>query len=183
MSQEGPNFPDGIPGTRNARRILRGLLILVLRAALIVAIVGAGWVVYRQLPVTSGDLIADNRGTTNLQIVMRQPDGGGPALDVRVSLFPVDVVAVRHEFFTEPRAGKRFEDFLKERMKGRSPVVTRLDKLGHGSVTLAPGSWWLHATLSGDEELEWRLRVTVAAGGKQVIELNSQNAYTRSRTF
>jgi hypothetical protein len=49
-------------------------------------------------------------------------------------------------------------------------------------VTLAPGSWWLHATLSGDEQLEWRLPVTVG-GTKQVIELTPQNAYTRSKTF
>ena len=186
MAEQGPTFRDSIPDVapdgRNARGIFRALLILVLRLALIVAILGGGWLVYHQLPVTSSDLSVDNRGKTNLQIVLQQPDGGGPALDVPVSLYPVDVVAVRHEFFTEPRTGKRFEDFLKERMKGRSPVSTRLDKLGHGSVTLAPGSWWLHATLSGDEQLEWRLPVTVA-GGKQVIELTSQNAYTRSKTF
>ena len=99
-----------------------------------------------------------------------------------MSLYPVDIIAVRHEFFTETRPGKRFEDFLKERMKGRSPVNARLDKQGQGAVTLAPGSWWLHATLSGDEQLEWRLPVTVG-GTKQVIELTPQNAYTRSKTF
>jgi hypothetical protein len=103
-------------------------------------------------------------------------------LDVAVSLYPVDIIAVRHEFFTETRPGKRFEDFLKERMKGRAPVNARLDKQGYGSVLLAPGSWWLHATLSGDEQLEWRLPVTVT-GTKQVIELTPQNAYTRSKTF
>jgi len=89
---------------------------------------------------------------------------------------------VKHEYFTEPRPGKRLEDFVKERMKGRSPINTHLDKQGQGSVTLAPGSWWLHATLSGDEQLEWRLPVTVT-GAKQVIELTPQNAYTRSKTF
>ena len=54
-----------------------------------------------------------------------------------VNLYPVDIVAVRHEFFTEPRAGKRFEDFLKERMKGRSPINARLDKQGQGAVLLS----------------------------------------------
>jgi len=118
-----------------------------------------------------------------LQIVIRQPpESVGPALDVVVSLYPVDIIAVRHEFFTEPRAGKRFEDFLKERMKGRAPINARLDKQGQGEVTLAPGSWWLHAMVSGDEQLEWRLPVTVA-GSRQVIELTPQNAYTRSKTF
>jgi hypothetical protein len=61
-------------------------------------------------------------------------------------------------------------------------VSARLDKQGHGSVSLPPGNWWLHAMLSGDEQLEWRLPVTVV-GTKQVIELTPQNAYTRSKTF
>ena len=161
---------------------LRGFLIATLQAGLILLLVGAGWLIYRRLPATTSDVRTDPR-TTSLQILIRQaPETAGPALDVPVSLYPVDIVAVRHEFFTEPRAGKRFEDFLKERMKGRSPVNARLDKQGSGAVTLAPGSWWLHATLSGDEQLEWRLPVTVT-GTKQTIELTPQNAYTRSRTF
>lgn len=158
----------------------RGLAILALRALLILSLAGAGWLVYRQLPASSSDAQSDHR--TNLQIILRQPENDGPPLDVNVSLFPVDVVAVRHEFFTEPRAGKRFEDFLKERMRGRAPINTRLDKQGQGAVLLAPGSWWLHAMLSGDEQLEWRLPVTVT-GAKQVIELTPQNAYTRSKSF
>jgi hypothetical protein len=143
---------------------------------------GAGWLVYRELPVSSSDSTGPEIRTTNVLILLRQADNGGFALDVPVSLYPVDIVAVRHEFFTEPRAGKRFEDFLKERMKGRSPVSTRLDKEGHASVELAPGSWWLHAMLPGDEQLEWRLPVTVI-GAKQVVELTPQNAYTRSKSF
>ena len=160
----------------------RGLTIIALQGLLILLLAGAGWLIYRRLP--AGSVEADgNQQTTDLQIFIRQPpESVGPALDVAVSLYPVDIIAVRHEFFTEPRAGKRFEDFLKERMKGRSPVNARLDKQGHGSVVLAPGSWWLHATLSGDEQLEWRLPVTVV-GTKQVIELTPQNAYTRSKTF
>jgi hypothetical protein len=159
----------------------RTILIVALRFALVLALVAAGWLVYRELPVTTSETAVDTR-TTSLQIVLYQPENDGPGLDVPVSLYPVDLVAVRHEFFTEPRAGKRFEDFLKERMKGRSPISTRLDKQGHGSVLLAPGSWWLHATLSGDEQLEWRLPVTVV-GPKQVVELTPQNAYTRSKSF
>ena len=160
----------------------RGLLIRVLQVSLILVLVGAGWLIYRQLPVAGAD-VSSNQGTATLQIFIREtPETVGPALDVAVSLYPVDIVAVRHEFFTEQRPGKRFEDFLKERMKGRSPINARLDKQGQGAVTLAPGSWWLHATLSGDEQLEWRLPVTVT-GSKQVIELTPKNAYTRSKTF
>jgi hypothetical protein len=161
---------------------LRGLLILALQVLLIVMLVGAGWFIYRQLP-DDGTEARLGQGTTTVQIIVRQPpEGAGPALDVAVSLYPVDMIAVKHEYFTEPRPGKRLEDFVKERMKGRSPINTHLDKQGQGSVTLAPGSWWLHATLSGDEQLEWRLPVTVT-GAKQVIELTPQNAYTRSKTF
>lgn len=163
-------------------RTFRGLLILFLQASLILVLVGSGWLIYRQLPVSASD-VKPGQGSTTLQIFIRQPpETVGPSLDVAVSFYPVDIVAVRHEFFTEPRAGKRFEDFLKERMKGRSPINARLDKQGQGSVILAPGSWWLHATLSGDEQLEWRLPVTVGSA-KQVIELTPQNAYTRSKSF
>ena len=160
----------------------RSLVILALQVGLLIVLFGAGWAIYRRLPASAADVRSD-QNTTTLQIIIRQPpESVGPALDVEVSLYPVDIVAVRHEFFTEPRAGKRFEDFLKERMKGRSPVNARLDKQGQGSVMLAPGSWWLHATLSGDEQLEWRLPVTIT-GARQVVELTPQNAYTRSKTF
>ncbi len=161
---------------------VRGAVVGVLQALLLLSLAAAGWVIYRQLPAdASGERYS--RRTTTLQIVLRQPgDGAGSPLDVPINLYPVDIVAVRHEFFTEPRAGKRFEDFLKERMKGRSPISARLDKQGHGAVALSPGSWWLHATLGGDEQLEWRLPVNVT-GDKQIVELTSQNAYTRSKSF
>ena len=99
----------------------RGLTIVVLQALLIFLLVGAGWLIYRRIPATGAD--ADyNQQTTDLQIFIRQtPESVGPALDVAVNLYPVDMIAVKHEFFTEPPKGKRFEDFLKERMKGRSP--------------------------------------------------------------
>ena len=162
--------------------VLRGLAIRALQIALILMLVGGGWLIYRRLPPTSAEPRSE-RGSTTLQIVIRQPpDSVGEELDVPVSLYPVDIVAVRHEFFTEPQKGKRFEDFLRERMRGRSPINARLDKQGQGAVMLAPGSWWLHATVSGDEQLEWRLPVKVG-GNKQTIELTPQNAYTRSKTF
>jgi hypothetical protein len=47
---------------------------------------------------------------------------------------------------------------------------------------LTPGNWWLHAKLSGLEEVEWRLPLTIT-GEKQTVELTPQNAYTRSRSF
>jgi hypothetical protein len=161
---------------------VRGLVILGLQGLLVLLLAGAGWSIYRQLPANDSTE-ASNQPTTTVQILIRQPpESAGPSLEVAVSLYRVDIVAVRHEFFTESRPGKRFDDFLNERMKNRSSVKTRLDKQGQGSVMLAPGSWLLHATLSGDEQIEWRLPVTVG-GTKQVIELTPQNAYTRSKTF
>jgi hypothetical protein len=102
--------------------------------------------------------------------------------DIPVEISPVDIVAVRHEFFVEPRAGQRFDEFLHQRMNGRELINTRLDGQGHGSVTVPPGTWWVHAILSGDEDLEWRLKIATG-GGKQTIELTPQNAYTRSKSF
>lgn len=162
--------------------IFRGIAIRVLQLALIAILIGAAWLIYHRLPASPQETEAAN-GTTTLQIVMERPsDTAATALDVTVELYPVDIVAVQHEFFAEPRAGKRWGDFLNEHMKGRTPVTAQLDKKGRGSVSLAPGNWWLHAKLSGDEELEWRLPVSVN-GAKQTLQLNAENAYTRSKTF
>ena len=161
---------------------MRAIIILVLRIALIVVLVGAGWAIYRKVPVSRTKAVRTEPGAAPLQIVLHQPFASTRSLDVSVSFFPVDIVAVQHEYFTEPRAGKRLDDFVKERMKGRSPITTQLDKDGHGVATLTPGTWWLHAKLIGDEDLEWRLPVSVN-GSRQVIELTLQNAYTRSKSF
>ena len=162
--------------------IFRNISIAVLRAGLLLLLVGAGWFIYRQLPVTDSES-ASNASQTSLQIVLRNgADTGAASLDVAIDLYPVDIVAVRHEFFTDPRPGKRFEDFLKDRMKGRSRINTHLNNQGQGTVVLTPGNWWLHAKLSGLEEVEWRLPLTIT-GEKQTVELTPQNAYTRIRTF
>lgn len=162
--------------------IYRNISILVLRVGLVVLLVGTGWFFYKQLPVIDPESAVD-ASQSSLQIVLRNgADSGAATLNVAVDLYPVDIVAVRHEFFTEPRPGKRFEDFLKDRMKGRSRINTHLDSQGQGTVTLSPGNWWLHAKLSGVEEVEWRLPLTIT-GQKQTIELTPQNAYTRSRSF
>ena len=167
--------------------IYRSLAILALRAAMIVVLIGAGWLIYKRLPVSPSEINPGSDNTT-LQIVLGQPADISPSnLDIAVEFSPVDIVAVGHEYFTERRPGKRWDDFLKERilkerMKGRPQITGRLDKQGRGTVVLPPGDWWLHATLSGDEDFEWRLRVN-ATGGNQVVELTPQNAYTRAKTF
>jgi hypothetical protein len=115
--------------------------------------------------------------------VLRSTVGNGTeALDIAVELYPFDIVAARHEYFTERRAGTRFDDFLNERMKGRTPVTTRLDKQGQTFVVVSAGNWWLHAQLLGEENLEWRLPLNIA-GARQTVELTPQNVYTRTKSF
>lgn len=163
--------------------ILYRLLTLLLRAALIVALLLAGWWIYRELPHPPADPTPASHGETILQIVLRQAEGLGAApLDIPVELYPVDVVAVRHEYFTERRAGKRFDDFLNERMQGRQTVTARLDKQGQGLVVVSKGNWWIHARLEGEEELEWRFPVN-AVERRQTVELSPHNVYTRARSF
>ncbi len=159
------------------------LLTLFLRASLVVALFVSGWLIYRNLPQQAAPVPHATQAQTTLQIVLR-PSGAGnaDALDIEVELYPFDMVAARHEYFTERRAGKRFDDFINERMKGRAPVAAKLDKQGQTFVVVSKGSWWLHAQLSGEENLEWRLPIDVA-GPKQLIELTPQNIYTRSRSF
>ena len=159
------------------------LLTLFLRGALVVALLVSGWLIYSKLPHQDSPNPKAHTAETTLQIVLRPPiNVGSDALDISVEFYPVDIVAARHEYFTERRAGKRFDDFLNERMKGRAPVAARLDKQGQTSVALSPGSWWLHAQLAGEENLEWRLHLDVA-GTTQTVELTAQNIYTRTRRF
>ena len=165
----------------NSKNLIRGAIINLLRVGLVVLLIGGMWLIYRQLPPS--ETTPSDQNATIVQIVLHQPvESTFPTLQASIELYPVDVVAVQHEFFAEPRAGKRFDDFFKERMQGRSKINTELDKQGHGSVSLTPGSWWLRAKLSGDEEIEWRLPLKVN-GTKQVVELTPQNAYTRSKSF
>ena len=106
----------------------------------------------------------------------------GVGLNIPVELYPVDIVAVRHEYFIERRAGKRFDDFLNERMNGRAPITAQLDPQGSAVVVVPPGNWWIHAVLAGDEDLEWRLPIQVTGPGL-TIELTPQNAYARTKSF
>lgn len=161
--------------------ILYSFITALLRAGLAGALIFAGWSIYHELPHRPvANSQASSRETT-LQIVLH-PAPGVETLDIPVELYPVDIVAVRHEYFTERRAGKRFDDFLSERMKGRSPITARLDKQGQTSVVMSQGNWWLHAFSSGEEDLEWRLPITLA-GRNQTVELTSQNVYARTRSF
>lgn len=158
------------------------VLTVLLRAGLLVALVVPGWQIYRNLPHELSAQPEATAAETALQIILRPPGNTSDALDISVELFPFDIVAARHEYFTERRAGKSYPDFMNERMKGRTTVTTKLDKQGQTSIVVPAGDWWLHAQLVGEENLEWRLPLNVA-GRKQTVELTVQNVYTRSKSF
>ncbi len=167
----------------NPQQISYRLLALALRAALLIALAAGSWVVYKKLPNHGPTISANTSGQTILQIILQPPqDMEKNARDIPIEVSPVDIVAVRHEFFVEPRAGQRFDDFLHQRMNGRAPIDARLDGQGRTSLNVSAGNWWIHAVLSGEEDLEWRLPVTLN-GGTQIVELTQQNAYTRSKSF
>ena len=160
------------------------IITVALRLALLAALVAAGWSVYRKLPVDeSSGMGMGGAGATDLSIqLLPSPVDAGDSLSVPVELYPVDIAAVRREYNSERRPGVRFDDFLKRRMSGRAPVEARLDQQGQATITIAPGKWWLHAVLNGSHNVEWRLPINVY-GRRQTIQLTSENAYARTKTF
>lgn len=167
----------------STQNIFYYLATALLRIALVFGLFWAGWAIYRNLPAPAENGPESVAGKTTIQIILRHSYDPYPdSFDIPVEFYPVDIVAVRHEYFTERRAGKRFDDFLNERMKGRMPISTRLDAEGQAFVNVSPGPWWIHAVLPGEEDLEWRLPINVGRR-KQTIELTPQNVYARTRSF
>lgn len=158
---------------------------LILRAALVLALFGAGWLIHQNLPSDVSTSTAERSGGAAIQLIIQPPpDMAGVALDVPVELWSIDIVSVHHEYLIERRAGKGLDDFIKERMNGRQTISARLDPQGQAVVVLTPGKWWVHASLAGDHDLEWRLPITVSAStGKQTVILTPQNAYGRTKSF
>jgi hypothetical protein len=166
----------------NTKSLRYNLAATILKVALLAALIGAGWNVYRKLPGGGTDA-NDAASQTALLIVLHPSEKeSGIAINVPVQLYPVDVAAVQREFGFERHPGLRFEDFLKERMQGRTPVKAQLDDRGQATVTVTPGKWWVHATLSGSQNVEWRLPVNVS-GRQQTVELNGENIYARTKSF
>ena len=158
------------------------ILLVILRTALPVALLIAGWSVYRKLPAGQPETKGDSGLETRLQIVLRRPANYHGEMNIPVDLYPIDVSAAQREFLSRPHARTSFEDFLKGRMNGRSPIRTRLDREGQATLNVPEGNWWLVAQLSGDNEIEWRLPISVV-GGKLSVELTSENAYGRTKDF
>ena len=163
------------------------LAIVVLRVAVVIALFGAGWNIYRRLPGDDFALLGSARQpyATELRIVRRtEPDGDAPqGDDAAVKLYPIDVAAAQREYNSERRAGLRFEEFLRQRMGRQQPRTGHLDARGEATINVPPGRWWVHAKLSGaQQEMTWRLPINVA-GRERTVELNAENAYTRAKSF
>jgi hypothetical protein len=173
------------------------LLVAALRVALVVALAGAGWLIYRRLPhddttPAAGLGASQHARDTLLRIVLLPPRTGDAAAAATgdaaansvssVQLYSIDVAAAQREFFDERRPGMRFEDFIVRRMGARQPITTQLDAQGQTIVYVPPGRWWIHATQTGAQEVTWRLPVNVA-GREQTVELTDANAYMRTKKF
>ncbi|HYO90093.1 MAG TPA: hypothetical protein VEQ40_00580 [Pyrinomonadaceae bacterium] len=168
----------------NTQGLSYQIAIALMRVALLLALMGGAWSIYRGLPpdeYASSD--ADSSNSTILSIQLRlTPEDAGASLNVPVELYPVDIAAVRREYASDPRPGVRFDDFLKRRMRGRTPLEAQLNQQGQATVNVTPGKWWIHAVLAGQHNVEWRLAVTVY-GRRQTVQLTSENAYARTKTF
>ncbi|HEX8633798.1 MAG TPA: hypothetical protein VF703_06545 [Pyrinomonadaceae bacterium] len=167
-------------------------LVALLRVALVVALAGAGWLVYHRLPADDAPHTLGATGQTRdtlLRIhVLPRPGGGGDAQNAAaatatpVQLYSIDVAAAQREFLDERRPGQRFEEFIVRRMGARQPIRAQLDASGQTIVYVPPGRWWVHVTQEGAQEVVWRLPVNVA-GREQTIELTAANAYMRTKRF
>src|SRR5258706_5642659 len=158
---------------------------IILAAALVGALLIAGWTVYRRLPAdgTRTDTSTGARAQSEMTIILRGDSAATP-VNTRVELYPIDFVAVQRDYSAALRPGKSFDDFLAQRIKGLVPVQPQLDRNGRALAKLSEGNWWLRAiaTLADGEKIEWRLPVKVFSRG-QTIELTTENAYERTKTF
>jgi hypothetical protein len=160
---------------------------VVLGVGLLGGMFGAGWNVYRRLPVDGVAAMTfaatDSRAETRLTVMLRS-DITGATMNSPVEIYPFDLVAAQREFQATPHLARQFDDFLLRRMNGITPVKATPNNAGRAVATLSEGNWWLRATasLSGGETIEWRLPVNVA-GPQQTVELTMENAYERTKKF
>jgi hypothetical protein len=165
----------------------RRVLVVLAGVALVAALGGAVWGVYRRLPEGERTPLRAARGTqrtTLLHVRLRREGVGFPvsAKRVPVQLYPINMAAARSEYDSEPRPGQRFEEFATRLMGGRQKIDGELDEAGEAAINVPPGRWWIHAEIDGERELAWRLSVEVA-GREKTVELTKENAYLRAKRF
>jgi hypothetical protein len=171
---------DGQNPTRKVAAALAGV-------ALVAALGGAAWGVYRRLPEDDRAASRAARGsqrTTVLRVRLRREGVGFPvsAKKVPVQLYPINMAAARSEYDSEKRPGQRFEEFATRLMRGRQKIDAELDEGGEAAINVPPGRWWIHAEIDGERELAWRLPVEIA-GREKTVELTKDNAYLRAKKF
>jgi hypothetical protein len=165
----------------------RDLLAALAGVAMVGALAAAGWSVYRRLPEEAGARPFGARSeptATTLRLRLRRELLDFPARTegLQIRLYPINMAAARSEYDSERRPGQRFEDFAVRLMGDRQPVTAELDEHGEAAVALAPGRWWVHASIGDERELTWRLPVNVA-GRERLVELTPDNAYARAQRF
>jgi len=159
---------------------------IILGAALVSELFLACWNVYRRLPADESWTrtgTSDSGATSEITITLRNDSAATP-VNTQVELYPIDFAAAQRDYSAAVRPGKSFDDFLAQRMKGLVPVRAQIDNSGRTVAKLSEGNWWIRATatLTGGEKIEWRLPVKVFGRG-QTIELTTENAYERTKTF
>jgi len=158
---------------------------VLLAVALIGALLGAGWSIYRRLPAENPNqtVFAEGRARQALQLVVRNRIAGA-TLHSPLEFFHFNLAAARREYEASPRLARQFDDFLMRRMHDVTPVKADVKDDGYAVAQLWAGDWWLraHATLSTGEEIEWRLPVALNDRDHSV-DLSFENAYERTKKF
>ncbi len=171
----------------NTKSPVHNFAVLLLRAALVFALMAGVWTIYRGLP-DNGERNTGAGGAagteTRLRIVLQLPPFDAAQLaEATLELYPFDLATAQREFYFERRPGQRFDDFLQRRLKNNPAVKGRFSAEGETLLGVAPGKWWIYATVPNrDEVTSWRLPVNVS-GREQTAELTAQNAYTKAKNF
>ena len=158
---------------------------VILALALVGGLFAAGWSVYRRLPGDAPDQFGleglEPSGETELTITT-SGEFTGASVDIR--LYRADLVREQRDSAAAPKSGKGAEDPVTQPAKPAPPVRAQLDNHGRATMKLAEGNWSLRATalLANGEQILWRLPIKIA-GGKQTVELSSDNTSERTKKF
>lgn len=165
------------------------ILLNIVRAVLVLGLLGAGWSVYRRMPQAAdaldGETVSANiLPETMLHVVLRRaPNDRASGANVEVELYPVDLAEAQRAFEQiEKRPGLNFNNFLKHYMNGKKTLKTHTDARGQAVLNVPPGEWWIHVTLNGTRRISWRVPVQINER-EQTIELTPENAYAKEKTF
>lgn len=160
-------------------------LIWASRAALVAALVFAGWRMYARLPAGEEPPFFATTGAaareTEVRVVLRRSANDR----VLTEPVPLEFYAHQEEAQAARLPGVNKQPAPRSARRGAEQFVrSQLDERGEAVVALRPGRWLLRASLPAGarEEVTWRLPISVA-GRSLTVELTSENAYTREKKF